>query len=128
MKKQGSPHLVMTACAEGRVELVTTQDLVVELQRALTYPRVARQLHEDDREDWATLLHQIARIVTATGSATGAVQRDPDDDQVLEAAIAGAAEYIVTGDQDLLTIGTYAGIEIVTPARFVEILEERELR
>jgi predicted nucleic acid-binding protein len=44
---------------------------------------------------------------------------------VLEAAIAGEVGYIVTGDQDLLTLGLYEGIEIVTPARFLEILEHR---
>jgi predicted nucleic acid-binding protein len=44
---------------------------------------------------------------------------------VLETAVAGGADYIVTGDNDLLTLGAHAGVEIVTPARFLDILEER---
>jgi predicted nucleic acid-binding protein len=46
---------------------------------------------------------------------------DPADNRVLEAAIEGKADYIVTGDHALLELGSYEGIEVVTPARFVAI-------
>lgn len=49
------------------------------------------------------------------------VSRDPDDDLVLATAVAGAA-LIVTGDQDLLVIGRYSGIEIVSPRDFLKRL------
>ncbi len=47
---------------------------------------------------------------------------DPPDNRVLEAAVAGEADYIVSGDRDLLDLGKYEGIEIVTPAMFLAIL------
>lgn len=47
------------------------------------------------------------------------VCRDPDDDAVLSAALAGGADAIVTGDADLLTLGSYSGIEIISPRQFV---------
>jgi len=46
------------------------------------------------------------------------VCRDPDDDWILATAIAGDVECIVTGDKDLLTIGRYQGVEIVSPSHF----------
>ncbi|MGH2659911.1 MAG: putative toxin-antitoxin system toxin component, PIN family, partial [Actinomycetota bacterium] len=49
------------------------------------------------------------------------VARDPDDDEVLAAAVVGAAEAIVTGDRDLLSLGTCEGIRILTPAEFAEL-------
>ena len=52
------------------------------------------------------------------------VSRDPDDNRILEAAVAGAADYIVTGDQDLLVLGEFEGIAIVTPTRFLAILRD----
>ncbi len=45
--------------------------------------------------------------------------RDPDDDKFLEAAIAGKADYLVTGDKDLRDIGEYEGIKIRYPEEFL---------
>ena len=48
-----------------------------------------------------------------------AVCRDPDDDWVLATALAGEADAIVSGDADLLTLGRYSGIEMLSPRQFV---------
>jgi putative PIN family toxin of toxin-antitoxin system len=48
--------------------------------------------------------------------------RDADDDWVLATAIAGQAEAIVTGDDDLLALGIYQGVAILTPRQFIERL------
>lgn len=50
---------------------------------------------------------------------TEGVCRDPDDDWVLATALAGEAEAIVSGDADLLTLGSHAGIQILSPRQFV---------
>lgn len=51
------------------------------------------------------------------------VCRDPDDDMVLATAVAASATLIVTGDEDLLALGSYAAIAIVPPRRLLEILD-----
>lgn len=48
--------------------------------------------------------------------------RDPDDDGVLGTAVAAKADAIVTGDQDLLMLGEYEGIAILSPRAFLERL------
>jgi uncharacterized protein len=53
---------------------------------------------------------------------TAAIKDDPDDNRVLQAAVEGEVDYIVSGDRDLLGLGEYANIPIVTPARFVAVL------
>ena len=50
------------------------------------------------------------------------VCRDPDDDRVLAAALAGEAEAIVTGDRDLLVLDVFEGVRIVTPRGFLELI------
>lgn len=45
--------------------------------------------------------------------------RDPDDDWVLATAIAGQAEVIVTGDDDLLCLRSFQGIAILSPRQFI---------
>ena len=49
------------------------------------------------------------------------VCRDPNDDMVLECAVVSGAQFIVTGDKDLLVLDPYNGIRIVTPAEFLAL-------
>jgi putative PIN family toxin of toxin-antitoxin system len=51
------------------------------------------------------------------------VCRDPDDDVVLATALAGKVSYLVTGDQDLLVLHPYAGISIIAPRSFLDLLD-----
>ncbi|MGB5814581.1 MAG: putative toxin-antitoxin system toxin component, PIN family [Thermoanaerobaculia bacterium] len=65
------------------------------------------------------LYHRHASWVEAE-ELDGPVSRDPDDDWVLATALAGQATLIVTGDDDLLTLGSFQNVEIVTPRQFFE--------
>ena len=51
------------------------------------------------------------------------VKSDPDDDRVLECAVAGDADYIVSGDRHLRGLVSYAEIEIVTVRQFMDMIE-----
>lgn len=48
--------------------------------------------------------------------------RDKDDNRVLEAAAEGGCSYVVTGDKDLLTLGKFKNIKIVTASQFLELI------
>ena len=63
-------------------------------------------------------------LVTPTESIADC--RDPDDNKLLEAAVAGNADYIVTADKDLRVLSPFRGIEIVTVNRFLRRLGIRK--
>jgi predicted nucleic acid-binding protein len=67
----------------------------------------------------AALLTRSFDLVQDTGKVTG-VCRDPADDVVLAAAVEGRADNIVTGDDDLLVLGDFEGIAIVTHRSFLD--------
>lgn len=52
------------------------------------------------------------------------VPDDPDDNRVMECAVAAGSKYIVTGDNDLLRLGNYSGIAILKVADFLKLLEQ----
>ena len=51
-----------------------------------------------------------------------AIIADDPDNRILECAVAGQADFIISGDHHLLDLKSYQGIKIVTPARFLEII------
>jgi predicted nucleic acid-binding protein len=54
------------------------------------------------------------------------VEQDPDDNRILECAQAAASEYIVTGDQHLLSLGRFGKTRIIKAAEFLEIVAAGE--
>jgi len=65
----------------------------------------------------ASIVHSVPTL---------AVSRDPNDDKFLAAALAGSADCIVTEDLDLLDIGVYEGIQIVSAVTFLRTLTTLE--
>jgi putative PIN family toxin of toxin-antitoxin system len=73
---------------------------------------------EEMRRQLGELLEKSVRIVV-TGALTG-ICRDPKDDFILECARIGNADLIVTGDKDLLSLGSHERIAIVTPRQYLD--------
>jgi len=76
---------------------------------------------EDEVDEFVVVARERAEVVTPAHQIE-AIPDDPSDNRLLEAAIAGGADYVVSGDRHLLDLKTYEGVQIVTPARFVAIL------
>ena len=60
--------------------------------------------------------------VVSAAISLSVIKADPDDDRVLECAVAGRADYIVSGDKHLLNLAEYQGIRILTLREFMDIL------
>jgi len=110
----GAPAAILDAVGDGRLVLVTSASLLAELRRVLEYPKLAKVI-----KGGAQLADLVAAsgVVVAPGRVLTLVS-DDDDNRVLEAAIEGAADYIVSGDADLLDLGSFEGIPIITPGEF----------
>jgi len=122
------PDVVVRAWIDARFEAITSEQLLRELETVVKRPRLARRLtwSQSDAVSFIAGLRRRATIVAPTVSLR-VITEDPPDNRVLEAALAGEAGYIVTGDQHLLALRDFEGVEIVTPVRFVAVLAEREL-
>jgi len=110
----GAPAAILDAVSDDRLVLVTSAPLLAELRRVLEYPKLAKVIQGGA---------QLADLVAASGVVVVpdrvlTVVSDDDDNRVLEAAIEGTADYIVSGDADLLDLGSFQGIPIITPGEF----------
>ena len=76
-------------------------------------------------EDAAAVRRKISSVaqVVEPSKAIQAVKQDPDNDRVLECAVAGPADYIVTGDRHLLMLGEYRGTSIIRAREFLDCIK-----
>lgn len=120
---QGPPRQVLDAWLDGRFNLVTSPYQLEEVTHVLAYPRVAERLRLESAELAAILSGLMALAVVTPGQLRRpGVTRDPKDDAIVACAEEGEADYIVSGDHDLLSLGEYRGIQAVTPRRFLEAI------
>lgn len=115
----GAPSEVLSLALEGRCTLITSRPLLLEFGRVLT-----------EKFGWApdpaeAAVAQIVRTgnVVEPREQIEDIQIDPADNRVLEAAAAGSAEMIVSGDGHLLKLKAWRGIPILEPRAFLTEFE-----
>ena len=101
---------------------VISPALLDELDEKL---RLKFQVSAEDAASIRRKLESVAEIVKPD-TVLHVIGDDPDDNRVLECAIKGSADYIVTGDRHLLKLGSYEAIPIVTVRQFLDAAEAEE--
>ena len=123
LSQQGPSHALWDHVLNARLELFVTQALLDEFADVISRDKFAAVLARTTRTSQMLLLklRESAELV-ASVPLPAPVSRDPDDDSVIAAAVAAQAAWIVTGDRDLLVLGSYEGIAIITPAQALQAL------
>lgn len=114
---QGSPRRLIDLTRERTLTLCTSLTLLAELAEVIGRPKFAARLQAAGLSA-AHLVQDYARLaeLVEPQPLPEPVSRDPDDDQVIACALAAQAEVIVSGDRDLLTLGSFRGIRILDAA------------
>jgi uncharacterized protein len=117
----GTPgRLIERFLRDASFEHVLSPAIVDEVLRALGYRKVRRFLRGADAQLWFEDIVVLGDVVADT--QLSGVCEDPDDDKYLAAALEGWASHVVTGDRRFLALGEHAGVEIVTPRAFFDLL------
>lgn len=106
---------VRKAITEGR--LLMSEASLCELADVLARKKFDHYVSVEDREEFVRLIYRVAEVVPIVT----AVYECPDeaDNRILEVAVNGDANLLVSGDQDLLRMNPFRGIPIVTPTDYV---------
>lgn len=110
----GVPRRIVEEAMAGIVQVCATAAIVEEYNEVVAemIERKQGRLRRD------MLAPFIARLKLVEPVSSVAVCRDPDDDKFISCAVDAGAKYIVSGDKDLLVLGKYKDIEIVTAKEF----------
>jgi len=126
IRPRGSVGPLLLRLRSGHFTLLYTQSLLEELVDVLSRPHLRNKygVTEDDVKTVVALLLLRGEAVSVSQSLT--VCRDPKDDKFLETAMAGKADVIVSGDEDLPVLDPFEGIPIVSPAEFLRSLDAQK--
>jgi len=121
--EKGTPFQLLRAWRAREWNLIISPYILGEVRRVLNSPKIAPvyALTYQDITDLIQLFQSRAVVVRGTLTIPR-ISRDCEDDHILACAKEGEADYIVSGDQDLLSLERYQGVPIVTPAAFAVFL------
>ena len=114
--KGGNPSKVMELARQGRLKLVLSDAILDELERVL----VAKMGY--DRERATRARRSVADVAerVVPHHAVSAVKEDESDNRILECALSGRVQVLVSGDRHLLELKGYKQVRIMTPRNFLE--------
>ncbi len=112
---------MLTRAARARVRLITSAHILNEVSKTL--------VENFDRSPRYAILAcrailRLARLVPLPAVAHSYVAGDPNDDPIIETALAGKADYVVTADKVLLSLGKIRNVQIITLDEFASRLPE----
>ena len=118
---EGVCSTLLVRARRGECELILSTDIIREFEQIL---RRKFLLSQSEISQVRKVLAEATKEVCRKVNPITPVCRDPDDDKILACAQQVHADYIVTGDQDLLVLKRYAAIPIVTPRDFESFFTE----
>jgi uncharacterized protein len=109
---------------QGRLAPLLSKETFRELRKVLTYPRFALN-QEEIRAILEEEVLPFFEIVDPVEPIEG-VCTDPDDDPFIACAVSGGAEFVVTGDAQLVGLRRYRTVRFVTPSEFLRRVASRD--
>jgi putative PIN family toxin of toxin-antitoxin system len=127
IKPLGTVGPVLSRLRDNHYTLLYAQSLLAELVDVLNRPRIRDKYGLSDEDIKTVIALILLRGEAVMPQRRIEICRDPKDDKLLEVAVAGSADVIVSGDEDLLVPNPFENIPIITPRTFLEMLNNRDL-
>jgi putative PIN family toxin of toxin-antitoxin system len=118
----GKPKQIMNKVRREEITFLTSEFILKELREVLIRVDKPFKLSEEDAEGVVTAMKELAVLVNV-GSHISVCQ-DDDDNRVLECAVDGNADCIITGDSHLVQLGSFQKIDIMTVSDFLGYLKK----
>jgi len=115
---EGKQYEILKLVKLGKVKLVISAEIIEEFKEVISREKFG--FSEEQVDEAVREILDIAEIVIPQVKID-AIKEDPDDKIVLECALEGEVDYIISGDEHLLGLGSYQNIKIVNASKFFEL-------
>lgn len=116
----GTSRKIWLSFQEGKISLIFSSSMLEELTRTFRKPKIAKLINEDEAKKMLLFIELFAEFVEPSKEIL--LCRDPADNHIIATALAAKANFIISGDDDLLSLKS-PPISIITPKKFVEYLK-----
>ncbi len=121
----GYPREIEKRWRKEQFTLITSPQLIEEINRVLSLPRIKQKYQLSESEIQAFMLAITYKASCTVGSLIlSGVAPDPGDDKVISCAVEGQADFIVTGDKKFQRLEAYQKIRIINAESFIKILDD----
>lgn len=117
---KGKPRKLLLKALANEFELISSEESLNELEDVISRPKF--KMSSFEKYKFTSTLKKTMKLVKME-SDFKIIEQDPDDNMLLNVAHDGKADYIVSGDPDLLNLKRFEGIKIVTADEMLKILE-----
>jgi putative PIN family toxin of toxin-antitoxin system len=116
---------ILEAYQTGTFTLVVSSEILQEYEETLTYEKV-RRYHKLDQSQIAKAVQDLAATASVVEliPLVAVISQDADDNALFACALAGHAQYIVSGDARVLAVEQYQGIHTLSPASFLVLVSQ----
>lgn len=119
--RSGKPRLLWNKVIKGEIELIISREILSEFNNVARRPKLRRYVSLKRLRRFNLVLIRRAEIIEVR-THLPQITEDPDDNVIVETALDGRADYIVSGDKHLLILKEFRGIKIINVEEMLEIL------
>ena len=123
---KGDSLKIINLVENGVIELFLSQEIIEEFSEVLNYKEIQEKIKNKNLE----MKRTVEEIITLSSMVipkrkVDLVKSDSDDNKIIECALEGRVDYIITNDAHLLDLKEVEGIKILKPADFLKIVEDK---
>lgn len=125
LKPDSNPAWVLSLAREGKIQLIMSPAIIDEIRAVLLYPKIMKR-HQRTPAQVGLFLKKLQKVAVITQNEPkfDVIVNDSSDNKYLECAVAGRADFIISGDSHLTDLKFFQGIRIISPVHFMEIFTE----
>jgi len=115
----GNPRKIIDLVTEGKIQLYISSDILREIKEVLERDKFG--FSQNITQQIIFEIESLSEFVSPK-SKHSIVNRDPDDNIIIDCAMEAKVDYIITGDYDLLSLKEYKNIKIINASDFMDLI------
>jgi putative PIN family toxin of toxin-antitoxin system len=123
--RTGKPRTLITEMVKDGTQLILSRGILDEFAETVTDQKIRQYVGEEEVIRFLRVIIGIAKVVKVK-SRFKVIKQNPSGDMILRTAYDGKADYIVSGDEHLLSLKEFRGIKIITIKEMLDLLKLRQ--